>query len=74
MHIAARTERATRTRDYNSAHLSFIAQSCERIRQLSINLERQRVQSFGAMQSYPAHTVANFVNETLGLKHKSRDR
>src|SRR5687767_8524446 len=50
VHVAARTERATRSGDDNHAHVSLVTQRSKRISQFPINFKRQRIQTFRTIQ------------------------
>ena len=69
-HIAARTERASRSRNHNRAHLALVAQSGERVCQFTIDFKRQRVEAFGTIERNGRNAIAHFIKKAFGFQHK----
>src|SRR5829696_4661870 len=52
-HVAARAERAPLARHDDRAHLPLVFERRERVRQLAVDLERQRVQPLRPVEPHP---------------------
>src|SRR3712207_1881684 len=72
-HVAARAEGAPRALDDDTAHLRLVAQRGERVGQLAVDLEGQRVQALRPVERDPRHAAAHLVEKTFWFNHGLTD-
>src|SRR5205807_7617316 len=67
--IATGTEGAARAGNYDNPRIFFIAQFCEEVCQLVIDLERNCVQTLRTIQRDRSDAIALFVEKRIGTVH-----